>query len=701
MIAASNARSDEVTSSETNEVVATESVMEVSELKKLSLEDLMDVSIRQERVTTLSRVEELSDESPGSVYVFNRKTIQERGYRSLGELLQVVPGFTVFHRDLQYAVGVRGLNANDNDKVSLLVNGQRVLGFHEQEFLNGPINLDNVERVEVVVGPSSLFQQANTLAATINVITRNAKGVEAQAATGTDLPYSGTLITGRQWADDRLVSFSFTLEQKQGFDAWSNSSRPFLPGRDVTGKLEWPSFFGVLNGQYGELSAQVIAYQTAFPELHIDGADPGNNGEYTEHFYSVLVKDEHPWTPELTGVLSFEAALKGTGRQNQNGPPVNAAEQVLNQRQYRAEAGLRYTGLERHLIQAGVQASYDDNFNSWFTFNDTSGTNNIHIPRTTLVNDDTFAVGFYVDDQYQVNERLKLIGGVRVDENGRLDEDRWFPGWRSAIVYHFTTNWISKVVFNRSVRMPSPLTALNEVWGSNNPDTPSKPSWADLYPTARNPEILTTVEAQNIFYLGNVRLAGTFYHQELKDFITWFQPHSNGGNFRGNGVELSAHATLDPSLIVWANAAWNDSELHLFDPNAFGAASNTPENFHAYVNPQNRLIGSATYTANAGFDWEMVPRVTLSPTVRYFTDQAGVRFRPLPDGPQYVTLRNRVYFDATISWRVYQRENGSQMNVRLSGYNLTDNRDEVAAQFFADTYRPRGIAAVLAVDVSF
>ena len=88
------------------------------DLSEMSLEELMNV-----QVSTVSRVDERIDEAPGSVYVYPRSVIQQRGYRSLGELLQTVPGFTVFHRDLQFVAGVRGLNANDNDKITLLING--------------------------------------------------------------------------------------------------------------------------------------------------------------------------------------------------------------------------------------------------------------------------------------------------------------------------------------------------------------------------------------------------------------------------------------------------------------------------------------------------------------------------------------------------------------------------------------------------
>mgnify|MGYP005836495477 CR=1 FL=1 len=63
-----------------------------------SLESLMELSLEElarVQTSTLSRAEESVDEAPGSVYVFTSEVIQKRGYQSLKDILQVVPGFTV------------------------------------------------------------------------------------------------------------------------------------------------------------------------------------------------------------------------------------------------------------------------------------------------------------------------------------------------------------------------------------------------------------------------------------------------------------------------------------------------------------------------------------------------------------------------------------------------------------------------------
>lgn len=678
----------EVPQGQANAVADPPKTDETHALKRLSLEELMSVKV--ETQSTLSRIAERIDDAPGSVYVYSRETIQHRGYRSLGELLQTVPGFTVFHRDLEFVTAVRGLAANDNDKVTLLINGQQFNGAHEHSFLNGPINLDNVERVEVVVGPSSLFQQADTLAATVNVITKAVEGVTMVGAVGNDLKYSTTLMAGHHWAPDQFLNFSFTTEAKEGFDAWSGDFRKNLAGRSLTGRLDEPNFFSVLNGQYGEVTAQFVAYKTFWPELIISNGSLENEGEMTESGYSVLVKDEHPWSEDLTSVVRMDATYKEQTRMNDGGPPVNALELSIGQWDFRAEVGARYTGFENQVIQTGLQVSHTNNFDTFYTFNNTEQGQDIHIPETTLVSDDSDGVGFYIDDTATINDWLKLIGGLRVDYNSKLDNGKLYPGGRAAVIVKPTENWTSKLIYNRSARMPSDLEAMNEVWGSNHPDT--APSFATASLPARRPEILETVEWQNIYYLGDTRLAATIYHQELQDFISWFQPHSNGGNFRGNGVELSIYAPLADDFALWGNAAWNDSTLNLFQPVL--APDGTVESHHAYTNPDGRIIGSAEYTANFGFDWKIADHLTFSPSVRFFTNQAALDHT----ADEYTTIRNRFYLDAGLTWdHIFDKE----VDLRLAGRNLLNNRDEVASQMNGDTYRPRGTEVVLTVEMRF
>ncbi len=610
--------------------------------------------------------------------------IQNRGYRSLGELLQTVPGFTVFHKDLQFVTGVRGLNANDNEKTSLLINGQNLNNTHEPDFLNGPINLDNVERVEVVVGPSAFFQQANTLAATINVITRDAEGVEAVAAAGNYLKGAATMMAGKKTAPDKFARLSLTTEAKRGFDADIFAPRA---GMARHGKKEWPSFFGVVNGQNGELSAHMTVYRSSFPELNMTDFAHKNNGQYVDQFYSLSVKDEHPWTDKLTSIVTAEATLKEVTRTNNDGPPVDAVALSDKQRYYSGDLALQYAGLRRHFFQAGVQANYENNFDNWFEFLAPSQPGNI--PRTVMFTEDTYAIGFYLDDTYQPAKWLKLIGGIRGDLNTKLPEERWFPGARAALIALPTSDWVSKLMFNRVVRMPSALAALNYVWGKQNAGDPRDPSWAQVSSPPRNPEILQTSEWQNILYWERVRISLNLYHEDLQDFISWFYPYTNVGDFTGDGAELTLQGNPSPKLNVWANTAYNYSTL-----NVSAHPPLTIDSIESLlpIDPSSRrLVGSPLVTANMGFNWEILPNVVVSPTVRYFTGSSTVDNTT----HQFIIVYNRYYLDATLMWR---KVLGKNWNIRVSGNNLLNNRDLIPMQWNRGMYHPQGISGILGID---
>ena len=659
--------------------------LSIEELSKLSLDELAQVRVITE--VTVSRVEERVDETPGSVYVYTREMILNRGYRSLGELLRTVPGFTVFHKDLQFVTGVRGLNANDNEKTTLLINGQNLNNTHEPDYLNGPINLDGMDRVEVVVGPSAFFQQANTLAATINVITRDAEGAGIVVAAGNDLIYDATLMAGKKWAADRSVSLSFTTEAKRGFAAWDSLNRPNRAGKTQTGELHWPSFFGVFAGRYGELSAHATAYRSSFPEMNINEGDPGNDAEYVDEFYSIMAKDEHQWKDSLVTVVQAEATLKSVTRLNEGGQPANALELSDKQMYYAGEIALRYSGLERHFLQGGVQANYEDNFENWFNLDVADPPE--RIPRTVMFTEDTYAIGIFLDDTFEPARWLKIVGGIRADMNTKLPGHRWFPGARAALIALPTANWVSKLMYNRAVRMPSAQAALNNVWGRQNAGDPRNPSFTQVSSPPKDPEILQTFEFQNIVYWDPVRISLSVYHEELQDFISWFYPFTNIGDFTGNGAELTLQAELHPRIDAWANAAYNYSTLKAFPhpPVSPGLEPQAP------IDPDtHRLTGSPLVTANLGLSWELYRNVVLSPAARYFTEQSA---HDIATGT-FVTVDNRYYLDATLMWR---KVLGKDCGIRLSGTNLLDNREKIPAQWTRNMYHPQGIAVVLGIEI--
>ena len=116
-------------------------------------------------------------ETPSSVTVITAAEIRALGYRTLGEALSYVRGVMV-SSDRNYSyLGVRGIRrpGDYNDKVLVTIDGHTMNGIAYGDAAIGRelgLDLESVERIEVVRGPGSALYGSYAVLAVINVITR-------------------------------------------------------------------------------------------------------------------------------------------------------------------------------------------------------------------------------------------------------------------------------------------------------------------------------------------------------------------------------------------------------------------------------------------------------------------------------------------------------------------------------------------------
>jgi iron complex outermembrane receptor protein len=193
-------------------------------LADLPIESLMQLEVPV--VSSPSKYLQKSTEAPASVTVITSDEIQRYGYRTLADVLQSVQGFHVSY-DRNYSfVGARGINLGDyNSRILLLVDGHRVNNnltdgaFVDTAFL---LDMDLVDRVEVISGPSAVLYGNNAFLGVINVITRTGgqlDGFEASGGYGTFDAYKARLSYGRLFASGLEFLFSGTYYDSAGNSA--------------------------------------------------------------------------------------------------------------------------------------------------------------------------------------------------------------------------------------------------------------------------------------------------------------------------------------------------------------------------------------------------------------------------------------------------------------------------------------------------
>ena len=195
---------------------------ELTKLKNLSFDEIMEIKIPT--VYGASKHEQKITDAPSSVTIVTRDEIQIYGHRTLADILRSVRDFYVSDDRSYGHLGVRGINrpGDFGGRVLILVDGLRLnepISDGAGVLTDFPIDVDMIERVEVIRGAGSALYGNNAFLAVINVITRTASdvnGVEASGEVGSFESYKGRLTFGHAFKSGVSLLLTGTLFDSAG-----------------------------------------------------------------------------------------------------------------------------------------------------------------------------------------------------------------------------------------------------------------------------------------------------------------------------------------------------------------------------------------------------------------------------------------------------------------------------------------------------
>lgn len=396
-------------------------VLSPKELKKLSVEELMNVE-----VSLVSRTPEKLTEAASAIQVITGEDIRRSGATNVAEALRLAANLQVNQLSSSvWLVGARGFNNVFANKLLVMVDGRTIYTplyggvlWEQQNVL-----LEDIDRIEVVSGPGGTLWGPNAVNGIINIITKSSKetqGLYASVAAGTFVKDMAALRYGGKMNDKvyyKIYGQHFdrnATELSNGAkntDAWNMSDGGFKINWDASSKDDI-SFQG---DYYGGARKTVVANSPL-------------NGQH------LLGK----WNRSISGRSDL-------------------ALQVYYDRYYREDAPtksydkMKTTDVDfQHRFSIKKRQNFVWGAGYRFVKDDASFSNTASagiVPRFKRL--DLFTA--FAQDEFFLTDSLRLIVGTKLLHNVYTGWE-WQPSARIAWIKNQTTLWAA---VTRAVRTPS------------------------------------------------------------------------------------------------------------------------------------------------------------------------------------------------------------------------------------------------------
>ena len=520
---------------------------DASTLADIPLEALVQVPV--EFVTGASKYEQSIQRAPASVTVLTSEDIRNYGWQTLSDALRSAPGFFINSDRFYDYIGNRGFTRpfDYNSRTLVLVNGHRI---NDAVFQQGSVgtefilDLDLVERIEIIHGPSSSLYGSSAFYGAINVIPKKGRdfdGGQASLALGSEPSAKARATMGNRTASGVEYTISAT-------EWWSNGEEDFdLP-------QSWRNDTGLTNrtasdrdgmhhqSVYANASWKWLEFEAAYVNRHKDVlpqvydtnlSDPSDATD--QRGYALVRATGHPGEDAtLTSTLSvdylgydalFSPAFFGFNQQKLHSEALSLNYELRWQQEFG----------NGHVMISGLE--YQENFIQKGSREDT-------VDPTNSSNTDTSSRYVSPFTQFDWN----LGHGVLVSTGARFDaystgEQRLTP--RLGLIWNASKSTDFKLLYGQAFRVPN-VSERAAAEGSPVPNPDLKPETNESWEFIASHKFSPIWQADTHLYYtkskdlitDNAVNAGVIYTEGIETGVTAYFP---------SNIQLRGSATLQRS----------------------------------------------------------------------------------------------------------------------------------------------------------
>lgn len=535
-------------------------------------------------VVSASRIPSLLSELGQSIEIISAEQIKEIPVNSVDEILKFVAGLDVRQRGVagvQSDVSIRG---GSFEQTLILIDGMAMSDPQSgHQNMNLPINLDDIERIEIIKGASSRVYGPNAMAGIINIVTKEEKSfaVRAYGKYGSyNLQNFGVGVPFHLLGTDHKISFDH-----KSSDGYIGHHLNDFKTTTMRYGLSWEPF----EGWKFRLGA---------------GLTDKDFGAYKYYFESIPEQREKTKTIHGYGNFSYDDKQfylhqKSYYRKGEDifSYPVGGSEGGIQENHHKTQV---YGGqIDVGFFTPAGKTNFGINYA------------NEDIRSNSLGNDERYRVGFTIEHRVNFFNRINIGVGITSLKYEKYGSDIW-PG------FDFTWNIFENVEFHGSIDKGFRIPSFTELYYSD----PGNVGNSDLKAEEIiHYEIGLRLRSQGI----NFNMAA--FYKDGTNILDWVKTDNgsyyaqNFPNIKFSGIEGGGEIFPDLNLIL---IRWNSAFI----------------NYTFLQSDLDEKGRDSKYVLN-NFKHQLNAGVTLH-YLKYFYHWASVKLNKRVDDDPYMVIDSRL-----------------------------------------------------------